>query len=218
MKKNLLLLLAFGMIFTWGVELRADEKPRLAILPFLSGKGIDQSRGDVCPICGEVHRGGNTSHGSQNTLTRLLHQKMEEKGTFNVLPLEKVEEAFSESDKEQFELNPVRSSLQIGKASKADYIFVGFVFRYEERVGSSLSMEKPASVGFDVHLFRLRDGKMIWTGGFDETQKSLSENLFEIGSFIKGKGTWVTVEEFSRIGMDKILSKLPGSKEMEEMP
>jgi hypothetical protein len=218
MKKNLLLLFMFGMILTWSVGLRGDEKPRLAILPFLVERISDPSRGAVCPVCGDIYRRGNILYGSQNTLTRLLQEKMEEKGTFKVLPKETVEEAFLKSDKGQFELNPMRSSLRLGNALNADYIFVGFVFRYEERVGSALGVEKPASVAFDIHLFRIRDGKMVWKGKFDETQKSLSENLLEIGTFIKGKGTWVTAEEFSKIGMERMLKKFPRPEELEEIP
>jgi hypothetical protein len=218
MKKIILLPLMFGMALTWSVGLRADEKPRLAILPFLVERTSDPSRGAVCPVCGDIFRRGNILYGSQNILTRLLQEKMEEKGTFKVLPKETVEEAFLKSDKGQFELNPEPSSLQLGKALNADYVFVGFVFRYEERVGSALGVEKPASVGFDVHLFRIRDGKMVWKGKFDETQKSLSENLLEIGTFIKGKGTWVTAEEFSKIGMERMLKKLPRPDELEEIP
>jgi hypothetical protein len=218
MRKILLLLLMFGMALTWNVGSWADEKPRLAILPFLVERISDPSRGAVCPVCGDIYRRGNVLFGSQNTLTRLLQEKMEEKGTFNVLPKEIVEQAFLKSDKGQFESNPESSSLQLGKMLNVDYVSVGFVFRYEERVGSALGVEKPASVGFDVHLFRIRDGKMVWRGEFDETQKSLSENLLEIGTFVKGKGTWVTAEEFSKIGMERMLKKFPGPKELEEIP
>jgi hypothetical protein len=48
-----------------------------------------------------------------------------------------------------------------------DFIFVGVLFRYEERIGSSIGAEKPASVGFDVHLIRMKDEKMVWIGKFD---------------------------------------------------
>ncbi len=64
---------------------------------------------------------------------------------------------------------------------------VGILFRFEERIGSSLGVEKPASVAFDLHLFRLRDGVRVWDGKFDETQKPLFDNLLQIGSFIEGR-------------------------------
>jgi hypothetical protein len=73
-------------------------------------------------------------------------------------------------------------------------------------------------VGFEVHLIRVRDGKGIWQGKFDETQKALSENLLKIGSFFRRKASWLTAEELSSVGMDEMLVRLPGAKELEEMP
>lgn len=154
--------------------------------------------------------------GSQNTLTRLLQQKIESTGTFKVLPLEKVEEAFTQIERRQFELKPLRSFIQLGKTLDMDFIFIGILFRFEERIGSHFGAEKPASVGFDVHLIRLKDEKMVWTGKFDETQRPLSENLLKIGSFVRRKASWLTAEELSSVGMDEVLMRLPGLKELEE--
>ena len=218
MRKFLLLFLVLGMILAWGVELKAEMKPSLAVLPFFIHRGEGPGRGAACPICKGVIQRGEILLGSQNTLTRLLEQKMEALGTFKVLPLEKVEETFSQVDRRQFELKPMRSSIQLGKTWNMDFIFIGVLFRFEERIGSSIGAEKPASVGFDVHLIRLKDEKMVWTGKFDETQRPLSENLFKIGSFVRRKGSWLTAEELSSVGMDEMLKRLPGPRELEEMP
>ncbi len=81
-----------------------------------------------------------------------------------------------------------------------------------------MGVERPASVGFDVHLFRIRDGKMVWVGKFEETQRPLSENLLKIGSFFRRKASWLTAEELSRVGIDEMFKKFPGLKELEERP
>jgi hypothetical protein len=218
MKKFLLLLFMLGMILSWSVQLRAETKPSLAILPFFIERVEDPARGAVCPLCKGIIQRGNIVPGSQNTLIRLLHEKMEAMGTFKILPPEKVQEAFSQIERRQFELKPMRSSIQLGRALNMDFIFIGTLFRYEERIGSSIGAEKPASVGFDVHLFRVRDEKMVWKGKFDETQKPLSENLLKIGSFVRRRASWLTAEELSSVGMDEMLKRFPGSKELEEMP
>jgi hypothetical protein len=218
MKKFLILLSVLGMIFAWGASLRAETKPSLAILPFFIERVDDPTRGAVCPVCRAVYRPGDILAGSRNTLTRLLQEKIEAMDKFAALPPEKVEEALSQSDRSQFELNPLRSSIQFGKTLNVDFIFIGHVFRFEERIGSHIGAEKPASVGFDVHLIRLRDGHIVWTGKFDETQKPLSENLLKIGSFFRRKASWLTAEELSSVGMDEMLKKFPGVKELEEMP
>jgi hypothetical protein len=143
---------------------------------------------------------------------------MEAMGTFKLLPSEKVEEALSKTDRRQFDLTPTRSSIRLGKTLDVDFIFVGFLYRFEQRVGSSIGVDKPASVGFDVHLIRLKDGKAVWTGKFDETQRPLSENLLKMGSFMRRKASWLTAEELSSVGMDEMLTRFPGTKELEEMP
>jgi hypothetical protein len=216
MKKCLLLLSMVGMILTWSVEVRAETKPSMAVLPFFIHRGEEPGRGATCPICKGVVQKGEISPGSQNTLTRLLLQKMEPLGTFKILPLEKVEEAFSQIERRQFELKPMRSYIQLGKTLDMDFIFIGILFRFEERIGSHIGAEKPASVAFDVHLIRLRDEKMVWTGKFDETQRPLSENLLRMGSFVRRKASWLTAEELSSVGMDEMLSRFPGLKELEE--
>jgi len=217
MRKLLLLGLIVFMILPWVVQLGAETKPSLAVLPFFVERIEDPARGAVCPVCKEVYRKGDISPGSRNTLTRLLQEKVETMGTFKVLPLEKSEEAISQGEGRQFEINPMHASVQLGETLNVDFILIGFLFRFEERVGSSIGAEKPASVGFDVHLIRMRDKKMVWQGKFDETQRPLSENLLKIGSFFRRKASWLTAEELSSVGMDEMLKRFPVQKELEEM-
>jgi hypothetical protein len=218
MRRFLLLFLMSGMLLSWSMEVRAETKPTLAILPFLIERMDDPSRGAVCPVCGGVYKKGNILYGSQHTLAQLLQQKMETLATFKTLPLEKVEEVFSKADKGQFELRPTRSAIQLAKELNVGFVFVGYLFRFEERIGSRIGAEKPASVGFEVHLLRVRDGKRVWDGKFDETQQALSENLLKIGSFVRRGAAWLKAEELSSVGMDEMLKRLPGAKELEEMP
>lgn len=218
MKKLLVSFFFLGVILAWSTLLRAETKPSLAVLPFFVERIEDRSRGAVCPICKGLYGSGSILPGSPAYLTRVLQEKMEAMGTFKILPPEKVEEALSESDRTQFDLTPLRSSIQLGKKLDVDFIYIGFLFRFEQRVGSSIGVDRPASVGFDVHLVRLRDGKTVWTGKFDETQRPLSENLLKMGSFVRRKASWLTAEELSSVGLDEMLKRFPGVKELEEMP
>jgi hypothetical protein len=54
------------------------------------------------------------------------------------------------------------------------------------------------------------DKSIIWRGIFDKTQKSLMEDLFQISSFFRGGGKWLTAEQLSKQGMDEIFKKFPG--------
>ena len=218
MRRFLLLFLMSGMLFSGSVEVEAETKPTLAILPFLIERMDDPSRGAVCPVCQGVYKSGNILYGSQRTLTQLLQQKMDILETFRILPLEKVEDVFSKRERGQFELRPLRSAIQLGKELDADFIIVGYLFRFEERIGSRIGVDRPASVGFDVHLLRVKDGKRVWDGKFNETQQALSENLLKMRSFVRRKASWLTAEELSSVGMDEMIKRLPGAKELEEMP
>lgn len=216
--KKLVSFLVLGVMFASSAPLRAETKFSLAVLPFLIERMEDRARGAVCPVCRGFYGRGSVLASAPTYLTRILQEKIEAMGKFKLLPPETVEEDFSRRDRRQFELNPMRSAIQLGKELNVDFIFVGFLYRFEQRVGSAIGVDKPASVGFDIHLIRLRDGKIVWTGKFDETQRPLSENLLKMGSFVRRKASWLTAEELSSVGMDEMLTRFPGAKDLEEMP
>jgi TolB-like protein len=72
-----------------------------------------------------------------------------------------------------------------------------------------LSVETAASVGFGIHLIRVHDGRLLWSRQFDETQKSLSEDLFRLGTFVKRGGAWLTAQELSRFGLEAVMEDFP---------
>ncbi len=196
-----------------GTEAEAQGKPILAVFPFIVEKVEDPARGAVCPICKGVHRSSEVPAGVPHVQTLVLYAKAEALGAFNIFPLEKVEEALSKKGGGQMD---VPSLVELGKEMNANYVMVGILFRFEERVGSSLGVEKPASVAFDLHLYRLRDGKLVWDGDFDETQKPLFDNLLKTGSFLRRKAKWLTAADLAEVGMEETLRKLPSVKELEE--
>lgn len=205
-----LLILLLGLVFLRMPEVNAEEKPRLAILPFFT------EREAFCPVCKTVFLRGEILPGAQNTMTRLLYQKMEAKGAFQLIPLERVEGNLTRVEKKAYEEKPKAASIELGQELGSDFVFIGFIFRFEERIGSSVGVERPASVGFDLHLFRVKDGREVWKGKMDETQRPLSENLFKVGSFFRRKARWLTAEELASVGLDEALRRLPGLSELEE--
>ncbi|MBU0681636.1 MAG: hypothetical protein KKD73_09460 [Proteobacteria bacterium] len=85
---------------------------------------------------------------------------------------------------------------------------MGLVWRYQERVGSAMGATEPASVAFSLFMVEVSTRKLVWQGSFDKTQTSLSENLFDTPMFLKKGMKWLTVEELSSYGIEKILDKL----------
>jgi hypothetical protein len=57
---------------------------------------------------------------------------------------------------------------------------------------------------------RVADGRILWSGHFDETQKALSEDLYQLDKFIKRKASWITAREMAQTGLENILQTLSG--------
>ena len=96
-----------------------------------------------------------------------------------------------------------------GGTKGVDAILLGYIFNFKERVGTSYSVESPASVSFSLFLVRVKDGQIVWRGIFEETQQALSENLLKIGVFIKRKARWVTAREMAVDGLENLLLSFP---------
>ena len=112
-------------------------------------------------------------------------------------------------DPETFVQDPIVVAQQIGAELGLYAVVIGGVYRFEQREGSALGVQSPASAAFDAHLVRVSDKKVLWSGRFDETQHSLSENALKIGSFLRGGAQWVTVERWAEIGAESVLRSFP---------
>jgi hypothetical protein len=109
-----------------------------------------------------------------------------------------------------FKMSLIEAVRKVGDELEADGVIVGYVYRYRERLGYDYAAEKPASVFFEVQLFRSKDGVLIWKGIFDKTQTSLMENMFSASYFIKDRGRWITAKELAKQGVEDTLKKFPG--------
>jgi hypothetical protein len=98
---------------------------------------------------------------------------------------------------------------KIGQSFSADAVIVGSIYRWREREGTNYSVSSPASVAFDLYLIEPRTRSILWGDKFDKTQKSLSENILDVGTFLKGKGRWMTAAELAELGLTELLNKSP---------
>lgn len=87
-------------------------------------------------------------------------------------------------------------------------VLTGIVTRFENREGGPVGVRKPASVGFEVNLISTEDGTILWKGVYAETQKSLLEDVSLMPDFIKRSGKWLTAEELTRSGAEKVLQTI----------
>ncbi len=186
---------------------------RVVILGFRPVSPIFKGSSYVrCPISNNTFRGEKVSENVAATMTKLFLKHIMTYKDFEIITPQIAEKEFLDlyqvidnTSKKELLLEYIK---QIGLAFDADAVLLGHVFRWEERVGSDFSAMKPASVSFDLHLIETEKGKVVWTEEFDKTQKSLSENLLEIKTFIKGKGRWLTAKGLAEIGIAGMVKKL----------
>jgi TolB-like protein len=63
-------------------------------------------------------------------------------------------------------------------------------------------------VAFVLDLVDVRRGDVIWTARFDETQKSLSENIFALGDIGQRGVRWLSAEQLTQEGVKKSIGQL----------
>lgn len=184
---------------------------RIAVVPF---QAIRQEDADIktvrCPVCGLVFSTESYAKGSETVVEGIFLDRLKDAKTFALVPPDRVGGVYEGVTATLFKAQLLDVMKKVGNELEADGIILGYVYRFRERKGFSLSVEKPASVAFEIHLIRVSDGAIVWRGIFDKTQTSLMENLLQIASFLKEGGRWVTAKELAAEGMDEVLKDFPG--------
>ncbi|MDI6777413.1 MAG: hypothetical protein QMD03_09335 [Syntrophales bacterium] len=162
-----------------------------------------------CPLCGATFLTDKSPGNAEKVAEGIFVQWLEEHRKFNLIPSEGVTGIYRRISAESFKTTLPEILKKVGRELEVDGIVVGYVYRYRERRGYPYSVEKPASVAFDIHLVKVSDGTLVWKGTFDRTQSSLLENIFLISSFFKHRGRWATAEELTKEGMEEILKTFP---------
>lgn len=184
----------------------------ILILPFHDISGYYESNINVrCYLCGQVMSTGYVPDSAGPYLTSELVSLMEKKQQYAILSSDGSQDLLtgmmSKTDNSTAQYLPLYVSA--GKQVGADAVLIGHIFRFIERKGNRASVESPASVAFDLHLIRVDSGAIIWTANFDHTQRPLSENLLELGNFIKRGASWITAEELAQGGLEDLLRRFP---------
>ncbi|MDD1632527.1 MAG: hypothetical protein LUP91_10020 [Methylococcaceae bacterium] len=91
----------------------------------------------------------------------------------------------------------------------ADALVAGSVHRFRDRDGQAMGSVNPASVGFEVKIYRAADGKLLWSGVFDHTQVALSANALTAAQYPGGGSRWMTSAELARWGTLRLVREVP---------
>jgi len=190
---------------------------KILILPFKDMATVyGESANGRCPVCGKVFTTGEVAEGAAVMLTEHLFDLLKDRKDIELIPSSQAQGVMSGllagSNKTVQERD---LQLEIGRALNADAIFVGYIYRFRERVGNEYSVDLPASVAFDIHLIRVIDGRVLWSAHFDETQRPLSEDLFRLNLFLKRKAKWITAKDMAISGLKDMLKEFDISAETE---
>jgi len=141
-------------------------------------------------------------------VTRFVTEELSRRSV-KVIPPDDVQLAFEGQGLVTPRSAPEAAALLAAKQFGADAVLLGEVRRYREREGSSYGSLKPASVEFQVTLYSAPDGTKVWIGHFDQTQTSLTSNLFDTARYPGGGSRWLTVAELAQWGAQLVADKLP---------
>jgi len=94
--------------------------------------------------------------------------------------------------------------LNVGRCVPADFILVPQVLNWKELEGGG----NPASVVMDFYLIDVKGERLVSRFHFDETQKALTDNLLDIGKYMRRKGEWVNAEVLAKEGIEAGLREL----------
>lgn len=155
---------------------------RVAVLPFSEDRSVapDASAGAL--------------------VTRYMTEALAERG-MAVIPASDVQAVVDTA-------SAVDSPVVLGKRLRekfgVDSVLFGRVQHYEALVGSAAGAKKPARVGFDVTLYRARDGEKLLHAVFDERQVAASQNLLLSTRYPGAGSRWLSVEELARWGSEEV--------------
>lgn len=97
--------------------------------------------------------------------------------------------------------------VEVGECAGVDWLLVPQVTYLRERDGSEMSVRDAASVTMDLFLVNVGAAELAGRFHFEETQLSLTENIFDADKFMRRGAKWITAQELAREGLDRGLKE-----------
>ncbi len=183
---------------------------KIGVMPFMKGRHPSNVSETLnCNLCRLAFDPESVVTGAEKTLTRYVYGEMRNRYEDLVIPQEQVIRVYEGISTDEERDTPLTVTRKVGQALGANLMLLGTVWRYRDRTGSSAGSMHPASVAFDLYLVDVRKGDTLWSANFDETQRSLSENIFDYQTFFSRGGKWLSANELANFGVKEVLKELP---------
>ena len=167
------------------------------------------------PLSGTAFMAEPVPQNVANRMTDILYNRVAAEKGYGLVSPDQAKLVFSSiiRSNENVAISPIEVLQEVGNTFKADAVLTGYIYRWREREGTDYAVNRPASVAFDLHLISPAEGTTLWKAKFDETQRSLLENVFDVSTFFESKGKWLTVEKLAMLGLQKMLAEMPAGKD-----
>jgi hypothetical protein len=188
-----------GPVVTASRIARSDESmQKVAVMPFYPEAPSARSMGGGT---------GGVSWDSAALVASYFYEALVAQGVTAIAPSD-LEVAFTGLGLLVPRLDPKTAAERAAKDFGATAVVLGRVTRWRERDGSAAGATRPASVAFEVSLHQAPTGRRLWTGRFDETQKSITEAILRARKYPGGGTRWLTTGEFARWGAEEIAKSM----------
>ena len=193
------------------VPVRQYTADRIAFFPVKNMSRIYGARKSVIsPVSGTVFMTGEVMENAEGIMMDCVTAGLKNRRDIAVVSKKQADNVLASIlTKERNGFTEKNRLAVMGREVKADAVLVAYLYRFRQRAGNRHSVSAPASVAFELYLIDVSDESVIWAASYNETQQSLSEDLFGIKTFIKRRGQWVTAREIAVAGLEEILKDFP---------
>jgi len=183
---------------------------KIGVLPFFKGRqSADTEETLSCSICELSFKSENIKDGADRAITSYVQEALERRYRDKVIAFDEVSRVYQEIPRDDTKDTPRSLAQKAGEALGADFMIAGTVWRYKDRVRDPMGPGRGASVAFDMYLIEVSDAKTVWKRRFDETQRSLTEDIRGAKVLIKKGAKWLSADELARYRVEEVFKRFP---------
>jgi hypothetical protein len=183
------------------------KNPDVQVQAVRSIKAVYVRRIAILPPLEAPAPGFTVAEGASDSMTAELQARMSLDAGWQIVPESDVADA-TQAMPPTTTADIKQNAIELGRKTQSDAVLYGEIQEYKERVGSDYAASSPAAVEFTLYLLDLKTSQVIWSAHFLKSQKALTENVFDLASFIQNSGRWVRAHEIAAEGIDQSVQNL----------